>query len=129
MFLDLLSTQRSLSVEARPVRLEGIEFADGALEMFGLEESYVLALGYKVWVQEWVMRRVRGNIQFPLKSKVHGDLMLEPPPGVVMGVSWIKALGPQKSGPEVNLSLFLATGWEVVKEKKNEALAGSYWIL
>lgn len=97
--------------------------------MFGLEESYVLASGYKVWVQEWVMRRVRGNIQFPLKSKGHGDLMLEPPPGVVMGVSWIKALGPQKSGPEVNLSLFLATVREAVKEKKNEALAGSCWIL
>lgn len=56
------------------------------------------------------MKKVRGNIQFPLKSEVRGGLMLEPPPGVVKGVSWIVALGPQKSGPEANLSLFLVTG-------------------
>lgn len=92
------------------MRLSGIEFADGALETFGLEESYVPAPGCKVWVQELVTKRVRDNIQFPLKSKVDGGLMLEPPPGVEMGVNWIKALGPQKSGPEGNLFLFVVIG-------------------
>lgn len=116
-----MGRQQSPSVEAKPGRPQGTESGEGALETSGLEESCVLALSYRVWAQEWVRKRVKGNIQFPQRSEEFGGLRPGPPPGEEMGVSWIKALGPQKSGPVENLSLLCVAGWEAVKGEKTEA--------
>lgn len=124
-----MSTQKSPFVEARPVRPQRTESGEGALETSGLEESCALALGYRVWAQEWVTKRVRGNIQFQQRSEVYGGPMHGLPPGVEMGASWIKALGPRKSGPAENLSLLAVADWEAVKGEKTEAWAENCWIL
>lgn len=108
---------------------QGTESGDGALETSGLAESCALALGYRIWAQEWVMKRVRDNFQFQQMSEVYGAPMPGPPLVVEMGVNWIKALGPLKSVPVENLSLLAVTGWEAVMGKKNGALAENCWIL
>lgn len=116
-----MSGQQSPSVEARPGRPQGTESGEDALETPVLEESCALALSYKVWAQEWVRKRVRGNIQFPQRSEEYGGPRPGPPPGVEMGVSWIKALGPRKNDPVENLSLLGVAGWGAAKKKKTEA--------
>ena len=124
-----MSMQKSPSVDSRPVRSQGTESGDSALGTSGLAESCALALCYKVWAQELVMKRVRGNIQSPLRNEVYGGPMPGLPPVVEMGVSWIKALGPQKSGPVENLSLLTVAGGEAVKGKKTEAWGENCWTL
>lgn len=57
-----------------------------------------------------MMKRVMDNIQFPQRAEVYGGPMPGQPPGVEMGESWIKALGPLKSGPVENLSLLAVAG-------------------
>lgn len=116
-----MSRQQSPSVEKRPGRPRGTESGEGAPEISGLEESCALALSYRVWAQEWVRKRVRGDIQFPQRSEEYGGPRPGPPPGAEMGASWIKALGPQKSGPAENLSLSGVAGWEAVKGERTEA--------
>lgn len=108
---------------------QGTESGDGALETSGLEESCALALGYRIWAQEWVMKMARGNFQFQQMNEVYGAPIPGPPPVVEMGVNWIKTLGPLKNVPVENLSLLAVTGWEFVMGKKNEALAENCWIL
>ena len=116
-----MSRQQRPSLEARPGRLQGTESGEGAPEICELEESFALALSYRLWGQEWVRKRVRGNILFPQRSEQYGGLRPGPPPGAEMSGSWIKALGPQKSGPAENLFLLCVAGCEAVKGEKTEA--------
>lgn len=96
-----------------PGRPQGNESGEGALETSGLEESCALALSYRVWAQELVRKKVRGNIQFPQKE--FGGPRPGPPLVAEMGGSWIKVLSHQKSGPAGNLSPLGLAGWEAVK--------------
>lgn len=119
--LDLMSGQQNPSFEARPVRPRVTEFDEGAPETSGLEESCALALSYRVWARKWAMKMVRGDIRSLQRSGECGAPRPGPPPQEVMGVSWIKALGPQKTGPVENLSLLGVAGRAAVRRKTTEA--------
>lgn len=116
-----MSRQQSSSSEAKMEKPQETESGEGTPETPGPEESCALALSYRVWAQEWARKKVKGNIQFPQRSEEIGGLRPGPPLGAEMGVSWIKALSPQKSGPVENLSPLCVAGWVAVKGEMTEA--------